>query len=39
MNSIVYVGMDVNKESYTICCYSFDADEVMYKKRCLPITS
>ena len=24
MNSIVYVGMDVHKESYTVCCYSFD---------------
>ncbi len=27
MNSIVYVGMDVHKESYTIYCYSFDTDE------------
>lgn len=33
MNSIVYVGMDVHKESYTICCYSFDTDEVMYKQK------
>lgn len=33
MNSIVYVGMDVHKESYTICCYSFDKDEVMYKQK------
>lgn len=33
MNSIVYVGMDVHKESYTVCCYSFDADEVMYKQK------
>lgn len=33
MNSIVYVGMDVHKESFTVCCYSFDTDEVMYKQK------
>ena len=33
MNSIVYVGMDVHKESYTVCCYSFDRDEVLYKQK------
>ena len=33
MNSIVYVGMDVHKESYTVCCYSFDADEILYKQK------
>lgn len=33
MNSIVYVGMDVHKESYTVCSYSFDTDEVMYKQK------
>lgn len=33
MNSIVYVGMDVLKESYTVCCYSFDKDEVLYKQK------
>jgi transposase len=33
MNSIVYVGMDVHKESYTVCCYSFDTDETMYKQK------
>lgn len=22
MNSILYVGMDVHKENYTLCCYS-----------------
>ena len=32
MNSIVYVGMDVHKESYTLCCYSYDADKVEYKQ-------
>ena len=26
MNSIVYVGMDVHKEQYTLCCYSYDRD-------------
>lgn len=26
MNSIVYVGMDVHKEQYTICCYSYDGE-------------
>lgn len=33
MNSIVYVGMDVHKESYTVCCYSFDTDKVMYQQK------
>lgn len=33
MNSIVYIGMDVHKESYTVCCYSFDTDEVLYKQK------
>ena len=32
MNSIVYVGMDVHKESYTLCCYSFVTDKVEYKQ-------
>lgn len=30
MNSIVYVGMDVHKEQYTICCYSYETDKVEY---------
>lgn len=33
MNSIVYVGMDVHKESYTVCCYSFDTDKVLYQQK------
>ena len=33
MNSIVYVGMDVHKESYTVCCYSFDTDKLMYQQK------
>lgn len=32
MNSIVYVGMDVHKESYTLCCYSYETDKVEYKQ-------
>lgn len=32
MNSIVYVGMDVHKEQYTLCCYSYDTDKVEYKQ-------
>lgn len=33
MNSIVYVGMDVHKESYTVCCYIFDTDETRYQQK------
>lgn len=32
-NSIVYVGMDVHKESYTVCCYTFDKDKVEYLQK------
>lgn len=32
MNSIVYVGMDVHKEQYTLCCYSYETDKVKYKQ-------
>ncbi len=32
MNTIVYIGMDVHKESYTLCCYSYDTDKVEYKQ-------
>jgi len=32
-NSIVYVGMDVHKKSYTLCCYTFSDDEVKYKQK------
>ena len=32
MNSIVYVGMDVHKENYTLCCYSYDTDKVEYRQ-------
>lgn len=36
MNSILYVGMDVHKENYTLCCYSFDKDELSYKQTVAP---
>ena len=36
MNSIVYVGMDVHKESYTICCYTFEEDKLQYQQRLDP---
>ena len=36
MNTIVYVGMDVHKESYTLCCYCYDTDRVEYKQTIPP---
>ena len=36
MNSILYVGMDVHKEDYTLCCYSFEEDELQYKQTIVP---
>ena len=33
MRSIIYVGMDVHKESYTLCCYSFDDDKLKYHQK------
>jgi len=30
---IVHVEMAVHKESYTVCCYSFDKDEALYKQK------
>lgn len=32
MNTIIYVGMDVHKESYTLCTYSYETDKVEYKQ-------
>ena len=32
MNTIVYIGMDVHKESHTLCCYSYETDKVEYKQ-------
>jgi len=28
--------MDVHKENYTLCCYSFDKDELQYKQTIVP---
>jgi len=36
MNSIVYIGMDVHKESFTVCCYTFDADKIQYQQKMEP---
>ena len=36
MSSIIYIGMDVHKESYTLCCYSADEDKVRYQQRLEP---
>jgi Transposase and inactivated derivatives len=33
MSSIVYVGMDVHKESFTVCCYSLDTDRIQYQQK------
>lgn len=33
MNSIVYVGMDVHKENYTLSCYTFEEDKVQYQQK------
>jgi transposase len=36
MTSILYVGMDVHKENYTLCCYGFDEDKVQYQQKVSP---
>jgi len=36
MNSILYIGMDVHTENYTLCCYSFDKDKLQYKQTIVP---
>ena len=36
MNSILYVGMDVHKENYTLCCYSLEKDDLQYKQTIAP---
>lgn len=33
MNIIVYIGMDVHKESFTICSYTFESDKVQYLQK------
>ena len=32
MNTIVYVGMDVHKENFTLCSYSMERDELQYRQ-------
>ena len=36
MKSIVYVGMDVHKDSYTVCCYRYDEDKLQYQQKLVP---
>jgi transposase len=36
MSSILYVGMDVHKDNYTLCCYRIDEDELKYKQKIGP---
>jgi len=36
MKSILYVGMDVHKENYTLCCYDFNEDRLLYQQTVAP---
>jgi len=36
MESIIYIGMDVHKENYTLGSYCFDDDEVLHKQTVEP---
>ena len=33
MKSIVYVGMDVHKESFTLCIYEIEKDRIEYYQK------
>lgn len=33
MESIIYVGMDVHKETYSVCCYRASTDSFLYEKK------
>lgn len=33
MNSIIYIGMDVHKENYTVCSYDIESDSVKYQQK------
>ena len=35
MESIIYVGMDVHKDSYSICCYKSKEDRYYSEKKIL----
>jgi transposase len=39
MKSIVYVGMDVHKESYTLCCYRFEDDKLQFHQKIKPLAN
>ena len=34
MKSILFVGMDVHKNSYSLCCYDNDTGEIFKELRC-----
>ena len=36
MKSILYIGIDVHKKSYTLCCFSIDDDQPRYKQTVGP---
>jgi hypothetical protein len=36
MSSIHYIGMDVRKENYRLCCYSFEKDTLLYRQTIAP---
>ena len=36
MKRILYVGMDVHKENYTLCCYNIEDDELRCKQTIKP---
>ncbi len=36
MTSIVNIGMDIHKESYTLCCYRFEDDEARHRQTIMP---
>lgn len=34
MKSILFVGMDVHKNSYSLCCYDKESGEISREVRC-----
>ena len=36
MDTIVYVGMDVHKENFTLSCYTIEEDAIKYQQRMKP---
>ena len=37
--STVYVGMDVHKENFSLCCYTNEREEAEYRRRLRRITA